>query len=72
MSKIDITAMVLVLIGALNWGLIGLFEIDVIDVFFESAWVDRFLYMLIGAAGMFKIIYFITGKWAYHFRESED
>ena len=67
MTKIDIAAMVLVLIGALNWGLVGLFDIDLVDLFFENATVDRLVYMLIGTAGIFKIIYFTTGRWKTHF-----
>jgi len=32
MSALDKTAMVLVIIGALNWGLVGAFNVDVVDV----------------------------------------
>lgn len=63
MTKIDVAAMVLVLIGALNWGLVGLFNLDIVDLFFENENVDRLVYMLIGTAGIFKIIYFATGRW---------
>jgi uncharacterized membrane protein YuzA (DUF378 family) len=72
MTKVDIAAMVLVLIGALNWGFVGLFNVDVIDLFFESAMMDRLIYLLIGTAAIFKIIYFITGRWTTHFEESAD
>lgn len=72
MRKIDVFAMVLVLIGAINWGLVGLFEVDIIDVFFERLWVDRLIYMLIGAAGFFKIVYFVTGKWKIEFKDNDD
>ena len=72
MTKIDIAAMVLVLIGALNWGFVGLFHIDLVDLFFENSTIDRFVYLLIGTAAIFKIIYFITGKWTTHFKESAD
>jgi uncharacterized membrane protein YuzA (DUF378 family) len=71
MTKIDATAMVLVIIGALNWGLVGLFNIDVVDLFFESSTVDRIMYLLIGTAGIFKVIYFITGKWKTHFDDTD-
>ena len=72
MTKIDIAAMVLVLIGALNWGLVGLFDIDLVDLFFENAVVDRLVYMLIGTAGIFKIIYFTTGRWKTHFDAQDE
>lgn len=67
MTKIDATAMVLVILGALNWGLIGLFHVDLIDLFFENSTVDRLVYLLIGTAGIFKVIYFLTGRWKTRF-----
>jgi len=72
MTKIDAAAMVLVLIGALNWGFVGLFNIDIIDQFFENASADRFVYLLIGSAAIFKIIYFWTGRWKTRFIEDDD
>ena len=71
MTKIDIAAMVLVIFGALNWGLVGLFNIDLIDLFFESAVVDRLVYLLIGTAGIFKVIYFMTGRWKTRFVDTD-
>ena len=71
MTKIDIAALVLVLFGALNWGLVGLFNIDLVDRFFENSTVDRLVYLLIGTAGLFKIIYFMTGKWKTRFVDSD-
>ena len=70
MTKIDIAAMVLVLLGALNWGFVGLFNIDLVDLFFENSAIDRLVYLLIGSAAIFKIIYFVTGRWKTHFEES--
>lgn len=72
MTKIDIAATVLVLIGALSWGLVGLFNLDIVDLFFENSTVDRLVYMLIGSAGIFKIIYYITGRWKTRFIDNED
>ena len=72
MKKIDAAAMVLVLIGALSWGLVGLFGIDVVDLFFEHPTLDRLFYLLIGTAGLFKVIYFITGRWKTHFEDTPD
>lgn len=71
MTKVDITAMVLVIIGALNWGLVGLFNFDLVDNFFENETMDRLVYLLIGTAAIFKIIYFMTGKWTTRFNERD-
>ena len=72
MRKIDVAAMILIMIGALNWGFIGIFGIDVIDRFLERAWADRIVYIVIGFAGLFKLIYWTTGKWTTHFSEGRD
>jgi len=72
MTKIDIAATVLVLIGALSWGLVGLFNTDIVDLFFENSTVDRLVYLLIGSAGIFKIVYYITGRWKTRFVDYED
>ncbi len=72
MNKLDATAMVLVLLGALNWGLVGLFDMDLVHLFFENPAIDRLVYLLIGTAGIFKIIYFTTGRWKTRFEDSDD
>ena len=49
--------MILVIIGALNWGLVGLFSFDVIAAIFGSstAVVSRIIYTIIGLAGLWGI-----------------
>lgn len=44
----------LVVIGAINWGLVGLFGIDVIaTIFGPAAMLSRIGYIVIGAAGLY-------------------
>jgi hypothetical protein len=53
----DYTALTLVIIGALNWGLIGLFRFDLVATLFggmESV-VSRIVYTLIALAGLYCI-----------------
>jgi uncharacterized membrane protein YuzA (DUF378 family) len=71
MIKLDAVAMFLVLYGAIAWGFVGLFDIDIIDGFLENEFWDRFAYVVIGAAALFKIIYFCTGNWKTSFREPD-
>ena len=52
---LDWTALTLVIIGAINWGLIGLFRFDLIATLFggmESA-ISRVIYVIIGLAGLY-------------------
>ena len=42
---LDITALILIIIGAINWGLIGFFEFDLISYFFGTLTaVTRFIF----------------------------
>ena len=45
----------LVLIGALNWLLVGLFKLDVVAYLFggQEALVSRIIYTLVGLAGVY-------------------
>ena len=56
MSAVDYIAMVLLIIGGLNWGMVGLFNIDVVASIFgpESA-VSRVIYTLVGIAALYSI-----------------
>ena len=65
MKKLDLAAAILILVGAINWGTVGLFNINLIDLLFERAWVDRFVYAMIGFAAFYKIIYWraIKKRW---------
>lgn len=55
MKGIDILASVLVFVGALNWGLVGLFQFDLVATLFggQSAVVSRVVYALVGVAGIY-------------------
>jgi hypothetical protein len=56
LSTITWVAMVLVIIGALNWGLVGLFEFDLVAAIFgQLSAVSRIVYVLVAAAGVYLI-----------------
>ncbi|HZD59656.1 MAG TPA: DUF378 domain-containing protein [Anaerolineae bacterium] len=56
---LDWTSLVVVVIGALNWGLIGFFNYDLIAAIFGGgntfATVPRVLYAIVGLAGLYSI-----------------
>lgn len=56
----DITALILVIIGAINWGLIGFFGIDLVALIFggQTALVSRIIYALVGLSGLWCITFF--------------
>jgi len=51
---IDKISLILVIIGAINWGLIGLFNFNLVDALFgqPTNLIGRIVYILIGAAGV--------------------
>ena len=55
--KMDTAALILVIIGALNWGLIGLFGFDLVATIFggQDALLSRIVYSLVGLAGLYSI-----------------
>ena len=54
---LDKIALVLVIIGALNWGLIGIFSFDLVAFLFggQAAIISRIVYTLVGLAGIWAI-----------------
>lgn len=55
MSKgFDYTALTLVIIGAINWGLIGIFKLDLVNLIFGNmTWMSRVIYALVGLSGLY-------------------
>jgi uncharacterized protein len=61
MRALNPIALLLVIVGALNWGLVGLFKFDLVaeitgDTFGETNAVSRIVYVLVGAAGLYLAI----------------
>lgn len=54
MRSIHWIALILVVIGAINWGLVGLFQFDLVATLFggQAAPVSRVVYALVGLAGI--------------------
>lgn len=55
MKKIDIVAAVLLVIGGLNWGLVGLAGFDLVATLFgEMSVLSRLVYGLVGVAALYQ------------------
>ena len=56
MRIIDKIALLLIIIGAINWGLIGLFNFNLVDsIFGTMSIVSRIIYTLVGISGLWGI-----------------
>ena len=47
------TALVLVLIGGINWGLVGLFNFNIISVIFGAGLLGRLIFIIVGASAIY-------------------
>lgn len=52
-SLTHVIAFVLVIVGSLNWGLVGLFKSDLVKIIFGNIpWLMNLIYILVGVAGV--------------------
>ncbi|MBS5801433.1 MAG: DUF378 domain-containing protein [Brachyspira sp.] len=57
MRALKIISYILVIIGALNWGLVGLFNIDLVALIFgEMTILARIVYILVGISAIISLI----------------
>jgi hypothetical protein len=55
-NAIDWLALVLVIVGGLNWGLVGLFKYNLVDsIFGEASVLSRIIYVLVGLSAVYMV-----------------
>jgi hypothetical protein len=56
MKGLDYTLLTLVIIGAINWGLIGFFQFDLVAfIFGNMSWLSRIIYAVVGLSGLYML-----------------
>ena len=56
---LDYTALVVTVIGAVNWGLIGFFRFNLVTFLFGyMTWISRIIYALVGICGLYLLSLF--------------
>lgn len=64
MKFLDTIALLLVIIGAINWGLIGFFQFDLVATLFgDMSTISRVIYSLVGIAGLYAISFFAKSRY---------
>ncbi|MBU1036687.1 DUF378 domain-containing protein [Patescibacteria group bacterium] len=54
LSGLDWLALILIIIGGINWGLVGLFNFDLIAAIFgDMSALSRIIYTLVGLSGVY-------------------
>lgn len=55
--KLDVITMVLLIIGGLNWGLVGLFGFNLVaSLFGTMSLLSRIIYVLVGISALYQIV----------------
>ncbi len=59
MKLLNCLALTIAIIGAVNWGLIGFFQFNLVSAIFGSmSWVSRIVYMLVGLCGIYLLTFY--------------
>lgn len=59
MKTLDSIFLTLVIIGGINWGLIGFFDFNLVDALFGSvSWLTRTIYALVGVSAIYSIVFY--------------
>jgi uncharacterized protein len=71
MKKVDVLAAGLVVIGAVNWGLVGAARLDLVALLFGAGSIlSSAVYVLVGLAGLYQVLQWkaIQRRWQANVR----
>lgn len=69
----DIIALILVIIGGINWGLIGIFGFDLVAFLFGSmSVISRIIYTLVGLGALWSITIFFREEILSRYRVKDE
>lgn len=58
MKALNITALTIGIIGAINWGLIGFFNFNLVESLFGIGWIARIIYAAVGLCGLYLLTFY--------------
>ena len=57
MRAVNVTTLILLIVGGLNWGLVGAFDFNLVSALFgEMSALSRIVYVLVGLAAVYQVI----------------
>lgn len=63
MRILNVITLVLLIVGGLNWGLVGLFDFDLVAALFgEMSTLSRVVYVLVGLSALWQLIPLFRGN----------
>jgi uncharacterized membrane protein YuzA (DUF378 family) len=61
LNTLDIISLVLVIVGGLNWGLVGVLDFDLVaSIFGDMSTISRLVYTLVGISAIYMITQFMN------------
>lgn len=58
MKTLDMIAITIGIIGAINWGLIGFFNFNLVELIFGIGWLTQIVYMVVGLCGIYLLTFY--------------
>lgn len=57
MKALNTTALILIVIGGVNWGLVGFFDYNLVDsIFSQGSFLARAIYAIVGLAALWTVV----------------
>jgi len=71
MRSLNLVTLALLIVGGLNWGLVGLFQFDLVAALFgEMSLLSRIVYTLVGFSALWQIVPLLRGTGAADSRKT--
>lgn len=62
MRALNLITLLLVIIGAINWGLVGAFDFNLVSALFgANSFLSNLIYILVGLSGLYQLVPFLQG-----------
>ena len=55
METLQKTGLILTIVGAIVWGIVGIFNVNIVEMLFGDTIIPRIIYTLVGIAGIINI-----------------
>jgi len=62
LNTLGLIALILVIIGGLNWGLVGFFSFDLVAAIFGKTMLSSIVYDLVGLSALYVAFVYFMGK----------
>ena len=56
MKNLDLVTLILIIVGALNWGLVGAFQFNLVTAIFGVGAISNIVFILVGVSGVYQLV----------------